>query len=67
MHDTQKTHMAVNHNGRSVCKPTTEAKASAHASDYTWATGNYAHVILVKDAPEYMNAFQMAEIDLEVV
>ena len=44
-----QTHIAVNHNGVRLCEPTTEAIARAEASDYTWATGNFARVIRVVD------------------
>tara|TARA_Y100001963_G_C6750970_1_gene434190 strand:+ start:156 stop:323 length:168 start_codon:yes stop_codon:yes gene_type:complete len=46
----EQTHIAVNHNGVHLCKPTTERIAKETAYDYTWATGNCAKVIRVVDA-----------------
>ncbi len=43
--NNSETYIAINHNGVAICSPTTKARASAEACDYTWATGNRASVI----------------------
>jgi hypothetical protein len=54
-------YIAINHNGRIVCGPSLHVDAMATAKEYTFYTGNAAHVITVAEAPQYMNEGQMRE------